>query len=303
VISQVGGRRVAPAPAQSENATMCKAACKLALLVVVFWTTASGVGSTQIQYFQGQNVAPVFEGWERNPDGSINFVFGYMNRNYEEALNIPIGPENSIQPGGPDRGQPTHFYPRRTQKLFKVTVPREWDRNQRLVWTLTAHGRTDTAKAWMQPEWEIETGLKTREGEANQPPTMTGSSSQTITSRTINLTATATDDGLPKPSRRASTPPPIQAPVTNNGVGVAAAPPDSGLPTGRLGIKWIEYRGPGNVTFSATDRQATDIVKPTVTLDTTVTFSEPGAYLLWAVGRDGLTTTVHPVTVTVTGTP
>jgi len=161
----------------------------------------------QIQYFQGQNVAPVFEGWERNEDASFNFVFGYMNRNYEETLNIPIGPDNNIQPGGPDRGQPTHFDPRRTLRLFKVTVPKGWDRNERLVWSLTAHGRTDVAKAWLQPEWEIENGSKTRDGEANAAPVITGSGPQRVTwpARTVQLTAAASDDGLPKPTRRPPT--------------------------------------------------------------------------------------------------
>ncbi len=31
----------------------------------------------QVRHFTGQDVAPVFEGWERNADGSFNMVFGY----------------------------------------------------------------------------------------------------------------------------------------------------------------------------------------------------------------------------------
>src|SRR3989442_3726700 len=72
----------------------------------------------QIRYSSGQNVVPVYEGWERNPDGSLNMVFGYMNRNYEELVDIPIGPENMIEPGLPDQGQPTQFYPRRQEFVF-----------------------------------------------------------------------------------------------------------------------------------------------------------------------------------------
>src|SRR5262252_1587021 len=90
----------------------------------------------QVRYATGQNVAPVFEGWERNADGSFNFVFGYMNRNYEEEVDIPIGPNNSFSIG-PDRGagapglnidqnQPAHFYARRQQFVFKVRVPKDW---------------------------------------------------------------------------------------------------------------------------------------------------------------------------------
>ena len=256
-------------------------------------------GDAQIQYSRGQNAAPVFEGWEQNADGSFNFVFGYMNRNYEEVLNIPIGPDNNIQPGGPDRGQPTHFYPRRTQSLFKVTVPKEWDRNQRLVWTLTAHGRTDTAKAWLQPEWQIDDGSKTRAGEPNAPPSITGSGPQTITwpARTLSLTATATDDGVRKPRRRE--PPATPTTGAGNPTGVVAPPPDGGPPRGGLTVKWIQYRGPGHVTFRPAEAQPSADGKPVVTLDTTATFSTPGTYLLWAIARDGLMSTVHAVTVTV----
>jgi hypothetical protein len=69
----------------------------------------------QIRYAAGQNVVPVFEGWERNADGSFNMVFGYMNRNYEEHVDIAVGFNNSLEPGGVDQNQPTHFYPRRQQ--------------------------------------------------------------------------------------------------------------------------------------------------------------------------------------------
>src|ERR1700675_3768504 len=96
----------------------------------------------QVQYARGQNVAPVFEGWERNADGTFNMVFGYLNRNYEEEVDIPIGPNNTIDPSGDDRGQPTHFYPRRQRFIFKVMVPKDWDKNRKVAWTLTSHGRT-----------------------------------------------------------------------------------------------------------------------------------------------------------------
>src|SRR5579864_1569352 len=94
--------------------------------------------SAQVQYARGQNVAPVFEGWERNPDGTFSMVFGYLNRNYEEEVDIPVGPANSITlgAGAPvDRGQPTHFYPRRQRFLFRVAVPKDWDKQQKVIWT------------------------------------------------------------------------------------------------------------------------------------------------------------------------
>ena len=65
-----------------------------------------------VKYARGQSVVPVFEGWVRNPDGAFSLIFGFWNRNWEETVFIPIGPENRIEPGGPDRGQPTVFTPR-----------------------------------------------------------------------------------------------------------------------------------------------------------------------------------------------
>src|SRR4029077_15827571 len=82
--------------------------------------------AAQVQYARGQNVAPTFEGWEHNADGTYSLVFGYLNRNYEEEVDIPLGAENSITVGAEvfgDKGQPTHFYPRRQRFLFRVVVP------------------------------------------------------------------------------------------------------------------------------------------------------------------------------------
>src|SRR5262245_23095334 len=107
-----------------------------------------------VRHYSGDNVAPVFEGWEKNPDGSFNLVFGYLNRNYEEEPEIPIGPANNFSPGPADRGQPTHFYPRRQQFMFKVHVPADFGK-QELVWTLTRDGRTEKAVAHLALEWEL----------------------------------------------------------------------------------------------------------------------------------------------------
>src|SRR6266404_5429609 len=112
----------------------------------------------QIRFATGQDVAPVFEGWEQNPDGTYNLVFGYLNRNYEEEVDIPLGSDNSITVRAEvfgDKGQPTHFYPRRQRFLFRVVVPADWDKKQKVIWTLTSRGRTDQAKGWLQPEWEL----------------------------------------------------------------------------------------------------------------------------------------------------
>src|SRR4030081_814119 len=108
-----------------------------AVAVALFVWAAGGAGLAQtVRHDSGQDVAPAFEGWERNADGSYNFVFGYLNRNYEEQVDIPLGPENAFDSGPQDRGQPTHFYVRRQRFIFRVVVPKEWEKTRKLTWTL-----------------------------------------------------------------------------------------------------------------------------------------------------------------------
>jgi len=269
----------------------------ISLAVFLLCVSAIDLG-TQIKYATGQNVAPAFEGWQQNPDGSYNMVFGYLNRNYEEEVDIPIGPNNNIEPGG-DRGQPTHFYPRRQRFVFKVTVPKDWDKQQKVVWTLTTRGRTDQAKAWLQPEWELNDEVVSENNgggvldENNEPPSITGSAAQTVTlPNTVTLTATAQDDGIPKPRPRATSSPATSA---------TSATPDSNPEPPRrdrgVQIKWIVYRGPGKVRFDP-DTSAYAYGKP-VTVSSKVTFSAPGTYVLQAVASDGQLSSTHNVTVTV----
>ena len=72
----------------------CRMVCAVALLTVSLVSTASA----QERWQRGQNIQPVFEGWERNTDGSFTMVFGYLNRNYEEQPFIPVGPDNFFEP-------------------------------------------------------------------------------------------------------------------------------------------------------------------------------------------------------------
>ncbi len=83
-------------------------------------------------YSSGQNVSPAYEGWEEDADGTKYFVFGYMNRNWEEELDVPVGPDNGFNIGGADQGQPTHFLPRRNRFVFRVPVPPGFSRQGRV---------------------------------------------------------------------------------------------------------------------------------------------------------------------------
>src|SRR5688572_15141944 len=90
----------------------------------------------------GTSITGAYEGWFDNPDGSHTFLVGYLNRNRSLEVDVPIGPNNRIEPGGPDLGQPTHFLPGRRVGMFTVTVPKAFTPDQRLTWTLTVNGQT-----------------------------------------------------------------------------------------------------------------------------------------------------------------
>src|SRR5689334_21493307 len=183
-----------------------------------------------LRHWSGQAVAPVYEGFDINADGSFNMWFGYMNRNYEEQIDLPVGADNSFEPGG-DRGQPTHFVPRRHKDVFAVTVPGDFG-SQTLTWTLVTRGETLRVAGSLKPVWQIDRRRTTRGGNSenvssNLPPVVRlQSAEQTLAALgSTMLTVTATDDGLPQ--RRGQS------------VGMT--------------VLWAKYRGPGTVTFSAAE--------------------------------------------------
>ncbi len=245
----------------------------------------------QTKFDSGQNVVPVFEGWLRNADGSFTMVFGYFNRNFKEELAIPAGPDNKIEPGEIDRGQPTYFLPRRQSWVFRVPVPKDWGQKE-LVWTITSHGRTDKAYAQLLPVEEItERIIMTRgnlnpgDDDPNKPPAISIAPLGTASvGAPLTLTALVTDDGLPKPRPPAKPRPGAQSNTVDN------------RPRG-LNVSWTEYRGPAKAEFETaglirvTDGKAVS----------TVRFTKPGTYVLRATANDGALSTKADVTVMVTG--
>src|SRR5436305_4313346 len=156
-----------------------------------------------LRHWSGQAVAPVYEGFDINADGSYNMWFGYMNRNYEEEIDLAVGADNAIEPGG-DRGQPTHFVPRRHKDVFSVRVPKDFGA-QTLTWTLKVHGQTEKVVATLNPVWQIDHKRTTRGGNSesitsNTPPVVALQSAMaTLASPgSTTVTVSATDDGLPK---------------------------------------------------------------------------------------------------------
>ena len=255
----------------------------------------------QTKFDRGQDVVPVYEGWIRNPDGSFDLVFGYFNRNYKEEPAIPAGPNNMIEPGGPDRGQPTYFLTRRRARLFRVRVPSDWGQ-QVMTWTITANGRTEKAYGDLLPVQEINEQIIMSGGnnvlfgdeDPNKPPAIAVPPVPPAgVSKPVTLTATVTDDGLPKPRT-----PPVRKTTTatdgtiqrqTNSVTVAR-------PRG-LTVTWFQYGGPAKVTFE----QAGPIPVAGGTATTKAHFDAPGTYTLIATANDGQLSQRTAVTVTVAG--
>ena len=295
----------------------------ISVLALALAVVAAGSARSQTLYLKGQNVQPAYEGFHRNPDGTFTMVFGYLNRNYEEALHIPVGPDNLFEPGPPDRGQPTHFYPRRQSFVFRVTVPADWG-NARLIWTVTYNGRTSTASGNLMPVWELDPGVYKsnrnsggnfgryeKEWAENEPPSVrvVGNDAVTVTlPERLTLTVTASDDGQQsgrlsrrrRPRAGAPAAEPLRSvprisgrsnPIGQNMVQASAA-----YETG-LAVTWLHYRGRGTVTFEP--RVAPIDSAAGGTAVTSVRFSEPGTYILRAVADDSVLVTSVNVTVVV----
>jgi hypothetical protein len=175
------------------------------------------LAAQSLSYNSGQPVSPAFEGWEEGEDGARYFVFGYMNKNWEEEADVPIGPDNSFSPGDADRGQPTHFLPRRNRFVFRVRVPNGFSEKDELVWTLTAHGRTTKAYASLRTDYMIDDVVKASEtgalGAGTSNPTVRSNKAPSLRieglpNRTakvgepVTLVATITDDGIPRARSR-----------------------------------------------------------------------------------------------------
>lgn len=245
------------------------------LVVVALVATAGQTSSTQgqpspalvqsppIPHESGQSVAPSFEGWYRNADGSFTLSFGYFNRNYVEEPDIPVGASNHFSPGPEDRGQPTHFMPRRVFGAFGVVVPKEsaTDKNFRLTWSLTAHGETVAIPGHLRPEWEIDALQESTSG--NRPPTLTFEPRGRTGAGPLGVTASMTVAGPGRPAE-------IVVYATDDGVRKAGGARATGL-----GVAWTKFRGPGTVTF---DPSAPAVQNGKAV--TRATFSAPGEYRL-----------------------
>ena len=306
----------------SGNSTPCWTRALPVPLVALIWmgvVTGAATAQTRPSFMHGQNVSPAYEGWEEDDAGRRYFLFGYMNRNWEEKLDVPAGPDNSIEPGGPDAGQPTHFLPRRNRFVFRGPVPEGFDEDDELIWTLTTAGVTEQAYATLRLDYLVDDLVQASEqgalGAGRSDPTMRANTAPVLriegdrtrrvrVGEPLALVAVARDDGVPKPRRRRRRNPwrpPVQVTVCSA--------------TG-LRVSWYVYRSDGPVTFDPPQVKVWEDTRtganspwspgwltpdppPDGGWATEVVFDEPGTYVLRCLASDGALGATADVTVTV----
>lgn len=219
----------------------------------------------------GGTVTPAYEGWYENPDGTFTIYFGYYNRNTEEVVGVPIGPENRVDGiDGIDQGQPTRFEPGRHWGVFGVRVPADFG-DRALVWHLEVRGKVFEIPGALKEDWMV----PAISGDAmdNLPPVVRfvehgpegfgpyGVWAEPRTARvgeSAPLTVFASDDGT----------------ATSGRPGAMAGP---------VSLTWIVHRGPAPVRFGA---ERATVPNEGGRFETSVVFEEPGDYVLRVRAND-----------------
>ena len=257
-------------------------------------------------------------------DGTNALLLGYFNRNRSQTVDIPIGPENSIEPGGPDFGQPTHFLTGRQYGMFAITVPKDFG-NKKLTWTIVANGHKTSVQFWLNPQYWIDYFKNGANG--NEPPRIkfamngteyigppkekTVATLNATVGQPLDLTAWAADQpptttfesGAEPPAapaagaaRRVRIPPTNRRPHSSAVVSsrsrrrlrVAAPRPKAAGLRGDIQVIWKKFRGPGDVKIGEETIALENggDAKKFVEAKTTATFSAPGTYWLRAQVND-----------------
>ena len=231
----------------------------------------------------GASVTGAFEGWFYNRDGSRSFLIGYYNRNSQQELDIPIGPNNRIEPGGPDMGQPTHFLPGRQWGMFAVPAPKDFKPTDSYIWTLTANGETASIPLRLLPDYVMSPFSEISVG--NTPPVIGfEQNGRTVQGPLASIAAA--------PARTASVSAPLALTIWANDdmkyTSGTGAPMSTPRPP--VSVRWSKYRGPGTVTF---DKARPEVEKLSAgeggfsgKAVTNVKFGEAGDYTLHVTAND-----------------
>jgi hypothetical protein len=239
----------------------------------------------------GQPVIPIFDGWYQKEDGSFDLCFGYFSLNTKEALDIPLGADNFIEPKKFDGAQPTHFMPvpgppnlyRRYFCTFPVNVPANFGKTARVVWTLRVRGKTYSVPGHLASiNYKIQELSAKEAGRASAAPVIkflpAGPEGRGRSGVKAGPMTVAVGSPLPL-SLSVAGPPSVPGPG-----GVMDAGDDEERPFVRNGktrawwVVWAKHQGAGEVTFTPPD---IDLWKgEDSTAATKATFSAPGHYVL-----------------------
>ena len=248
--------------------------------LAAYWAIAAGAQVPQATLpldpmrERGASITPAFEGWYENSDGSFSLLLGYFNRNTKQAVDIPVVPNNRIQPGDPDQGQPTHFEVGRQWGVFVVKVPKDFG-SKVVTWTIVANGETQSIPFTLHKGYPISPYKELLMG--NEPPVLAFSPGGAKVTGPPSATA-ATFTGT------------VKQPVTISvWVEDPKAAGDEGSGLGRGGppsvatVSLHKFRGPGNVAF---DKPRLPVLKQGEMVSGVATFDAPGDYLLRVQAND-----------------
>jgi hypothetical protein len=256
------------------------------LATVLFASLGLGQGITNAykepSHDSGQAIIAAYEGWYQNADGSNTILIGYYNRNTKQVIDIPVGPNNHVDPGGPDRGQPTHFLTGRQWGVFSITVPKDFGADKKITWTIVANGKQTQIPFSLNPLYVIS---PFKDATDNTPPFIGFSEAGPFVQgppRTIANTLTAAPGAAL----------PLDVWLADD----AVVPPAMAsfakmLPS--VTVIWSKFRGPGDVTFSNARPKAAKVefkappaAMYTGKASTTATFNDPGEYILEVTAND-----------------
>jgi hypothetical protein len=246
------------------------AVCALMALAVGVAPASAQPGS--LRAF-GSQVAPMFEGWYKNDDGTATILVGFFNPNADQTIDLPVGELNRFEPGPEDRGQPTHFPPGRAWGVLSIQVPGDFDGDLR--WVLTANDQPTSIPVHLEAPYFVEPLRDAASG--NEPPTIRfASAGPGFTGPPMGIAHTM--------SGRVDTP--LDLSVWTSDVkpegGGEGGP--GGFRRSALTLRWHQHSGPGSVEFGEASQRFTESADQNPM--TTATFSAPGEYVLRAEALD-----------------
>jgi hypothetical protein len=253
------------------------------LVVAAAWVAAGAAQAPpktlplEPQRERGASITPAYEGWYENKDGSFSMLLGYYNRNQKEALDIPVGPNNRVEPGPPDQGQPTHFEIGRQWGVFVIKVPKDFG-TKAITWTIVANGETNSIPLTLNKGYPISPFEEL--GMHNKPPVLAFSDGgPKFTGPPVATAATLT--GTVKQPVAIDVW--VEDPKAPNEVEIPGAAAFRG-PTARVAtISLHKFRGPGKVTF---DKPRIPASTQGEKITANATFDTPGDYMLRVQAND-----------------